>query len=175
MFWRPLSSSLLSLFLLQALPSALGIGHAPCVSTSKASNFTFPLVSNGKAATILISPDEWPGVGQLAVESFSSDIGKVTGHNLLVRNSSATALSKNAGPLVIVGTVDHSSLINALSNSSSVIANVTSTLRGQWESYSAFAISLPNVGQAYVVIGSDKRGTIYGLYELSEQVTRISI
>lgn len=159
------------ILLLAALPtSVLGIGHVPCVGFSKASTFTFPLVANGKAATILTSADDWPGVNQVAATNFATDVGKVTGQTPSVKNVTATAISKSAGPLIIVGTLDKSSLISSLSNSSTILANITSTLRGQWESYTAMSLTLPNVGEVYVVIGSDKRGTIYGLYELSEQV-----
>lgn len=166
------SPLLAQLALLALLPvSVLSIGHVPCVAYSKASTFSFPLVASGKAATILTSADDWPGVNQIAITNFASDVGKVTGHIPTVKNVTATSLSKSAAPLIIVGTLDKSSLINSLSNSSSIIANITSTLRGQWESYTALPITLPNVGQAYVLIGSDKRGTIYGLYELSEQVS----
>lgn len=159
------------LLLLAALPdSVLGIGHVPCVGFSKASTFTFPLVANGKAATILTSVDDWPGVNQVAATNFATDVGKVTGQRPRVKNVTATAIPKSAGSLIIVGTLEKSSLVNSLSNSSTILANITSTLRGQWESYTAMSLTLPNVGEVYVVIGSDKQGTIYGLYELSEQV-----
>lgn len=158
------ASQLLRSLVLVVTP-VLGIGHAPCVSFSKSSSFSFPLVSSGAPAAILTSADEWAGVNQIAVPNFAADVGKVTGHTLVHRN-----VTKGSTGTIIVGTLDKSSLINSLSNSSSILANVTATLRGQWEAYTAMPLSLPGIGEAYVIIGSDKRGTMYGLYELSEQV-----
>lgn len=164
------------LLLIQTSTSTVqAIGHAPCVAFSKTANFTFPLVAAGQAATILVSPDEWPGVQQLALESFASDIQKVTGKSVTVRNatfSNLSSLTSKGGPVFIVGTLGHSSLIDSITNTSVTLQSVSSTLKGQWEAYSAQTVSLPGVpgGQAYVVVGSDKRGTIYALYELSEQV-----
>lgn len=149
------------------------IGHAACVSFSKTSNFTYPLVAGGATATILVSPDEWPGVQQLALESFASDIQKVTGKTITIKNAtSLSGLSSKGGPVFIVGTLGHSTLIDSIANSTTSLRSASLNLTGQWEAYSAQPVSLLGVpgGQAYVVMGSDKRGTIYGLYELSEQV-----
>jgi hypothetical protein len=46
-----------------------------------------------------------------------------------------------------------------------------SSIRGQWESFLSRRVEnpLPGVSSAYVIIGADKRGTIYALYDHSEQ------
>ncbi len=46
------------------------------------------------------------------------------------------------------------------------------SLKGKREKYLMKAVSRPfdGVDEAWVVVGSDKRGTIYGIYELSEQI-----
>src|SRR5262249_3839449 len=45
-------------------------------------------------------------------------------------------------------------------------------IKGQWESYLLQVVSdpLPDVKSALVIVGSDKRGTIYGIYDLSQQM-----
>ena len=45
-------------------------------------------------------------------------------------------------------------------------------ISGKWESFiiTTVANPLPGVDQALVIAGSDKRGTIYGIYEISEQI-----
>ena len=45
-------------------------------------------------------------------------------------------------------------------------------ISGKWESFiiTTIANPLPGVDQALVIAGSDKRGTIYGIYEISEQI-----
>ena len=45
-------------------------------------------------------------------------------------------------------------------------------IRGKWECYSFQVIEnpWPGIGTALVIAGSDKRGTIYGLFHLSELI-----
>ena len=45
-------------------------------------------------------------------------------------------------------------------------------LEGKWESFVITTIKdpMPGIDQALIIIGSDKRGTIYGIYELSRQI-----
>jgi hypothetical protein len=70
---------------------------------------------------------------------------------------------------VIVGTLGHSALIDALVASGKFDAQ---GLRGKWESFLLQVVEnpVPGVARALVIAGSDKRGTIYGVYELSEQI-----
>lgn len=74
---------------------------------------------------------------------------------------------ENADSAVIYGTVGNSPLIDRLSAEGKI--DVTS-VRGKWEVYSLAVVSEPveGVSTAIVIAGSDKRGTIYGLYRLSE-------
>ncbi len=45
-------------------------------------------------------------------------------------------------------------------------------IAGRWETFLIQVVEqpLPGVGQALVIAGSDKRGTIYGMYDLSGQI-----
>ena len=45
-------------------------------------------------------------------------------------------------------------------------------IRGRWEAFQIEVVEapLPGVARALVIAGSDKRGTIYGIYELAEQI-----
>src|SRR5205085_3340994 len=47
-----------------------------------------------------------------------------------------------------------------------------SQLRGKWESFLIVTVRepLPNVRLALVIVGSDRRGTAYGIYELSQAI-----
>ena len=47
-----------------------------------------------------------------------------------------------------------------------------SEITGQWESFTIQVISdpIPDVEICLVIAGSDKRGSIYGCYEISEQI-----
>lgn len=68
---------------------------------------------------------------------------------------------------VIYGTVGQSPLLDSLAASGRIDIEA---VRGKWEVYSLAVVSDPveGVSSAVVIVGSDKRGTIYGLYHLSE-------
>lgn len=149
---------------------AHAIGQATCVSF-KSSPSTFPIVSNKQASPILISPDDWPGV-QRATQDFMEDIQRVTSikptlTNVTTSNLNSVAKSKGSTP-IIVGTLGKSSLIDQIVNTTKLDV---SSIKGNWESFLSLEVKnpLPGVTSAYVIIGADKRGTIFALYDHSEQ------
>lgn len=70
---------------------------------------------------------------------------------------------------VIIGTLGQSNLVDLLSAQGKLDA---SGVKGQWESYVLEVLTnpLPNVDRALVIAGSDRRGTIYGIYQLSKMI-----
>ena len=158
----------LGLGLLAAAGGALAtIGHDSCVAFESSSS-TFSVVSEQKAAPILISPDEWPGV-QRAAYDFVSDILAVTGVKPAFKNVTSTQSPSSDGPsVIIVGTLGKSSLINDVVNRTKLDV---SGIQGKWESFVTKEVEnpLPGIDSAYVIVGADKRGTIFALYEHSEQ------
>ncbi len=124
----------------------------------------FTLSAGGKAAPLYISSRDWPGVIR-ALGDLQSDIKKVT--------DTEPALSKDAVPnakeVVLVGTLGRSPVIDRLASENKI--NV-SDVKGQWETFIVQVIEkpLPGVERALVIAGSDKRGTIYGIYDLSEDI-----
>ena len=166
-------ATLAALGLLSLAASVLAIGQDTCV-TFKSSPSTFTVVSSGKAASILLSPDEWPGV-QRAAFDFASDIESVTGvkpelANLTVSVAASVTNSTSFGSLtpIIVGTLGTSELIAEVVNRTKLDV---SSIEGKWEAFMAKEVKdpFPGVSSAYVVIGADKRGTIFALYDHSEQ------
>lgn len=147
-----------------ALTGVRAIGQATCVAFESSAS-TIPVVAQGKASSILIAADDWPGV-QLAAADFASDIQKVTGVKPSLTNFSSSS-AKATSP-IIVGTLGKSSLISQIINATQL--DVTS-IQGKWESFLAREVKnpLPGVASAYVIIGADKRGTIFALYDHSEQ------
>ncbi|KAF9026544.1 hypothetical protein BDZ89DRAFT_1092397 [Hymenopellis radicata] len=125
------------------------------------SNGSFPIVANGVATPIIISSEDWDGI-HIAVDNFASDIGNITGIRPIVLQAAKISSATEA---IIVGSLDKTSLISSLSGFNA------SSLQGQWEAFSAQVVDNPVDGleRAYVIAGSDKRGTIYALYEHSEQ------
>ncbi|KAJ3491899.1 hypothetical protein NLI96_g361 [Meripilus lineatus] len=150
----------------------LAIGQAPCVAF-KSSSTTFPIVDVGKKATpILVSQDDWPGV-QRAASDFAEDIQRVTGvkpalTNVTLSSNSSIAFESTSSRVIIVGTLGKSSLIEEVVNRTGLDV---SGVRGQWEAFVAREVKNPieGVGSAYVIVGADKRGTIFGMYDHSEQ------
>ena len=126
----------------------------------------FPVVSDGQAASILLSPEDWPGVHRAAAD-FAADIQRVSSVLPDVVNSTDSGGSGSALP-IIVGTLGKSALIDEIVNGSQLDV---SSLRGGWETFLATEVTdpIPGIDRAYVIVGSDKRGTIYALYDLSEQ------
>jgi hypothetical protein len=149
------------------LDQGLAIGQPACVAFESSSS-RFPVVAKQQAAPVFVSSDEWPGV-QRAVSDFVTDIQQVTGTRVSLSNvtSSATVNFGKEAP-IIVGTLGRSSLIESVVNATGLDV---SSIRGQWEAFISREVQnpLPGVSRAYVIVGADKRGTIYGLYDHSEQ------
>jgi hypothetical protein len=150
------------------LRGAFGIGQMICVSFQSSAN-SFSIVNDKKAAPILISANEWSGV-QLAAADFAADILRVTGVEPSITNVSLPLNSSFSltSPPIIVGTLGKSSLIQQVINSTGLDV---SAIQGNWESFMSRVVynPLPGIDSAYVIIGADKRGTIFSLYDHSEQ------
>ncbi|MEU9348598.1 glycosyl hydrolase 115 family protein [Streptomyces sp. NPDC048278] len=112
----------------------------------------FPLVG----APVVVSADDHPGVVRVAGD-LRDDIERVTG----VRP--AATIARRA---VLVGTIGRSPLIDGLVASGRL--DVTG-IRGRWETSLQTVVDhpLPGVDQAFVIAGSDPRGTIFGAYDVS--------
>jgi hypothetical protein len=140
-----------------------GIGQARYVEDTPAAG-SFPLVRGGVAATIYVDANDWPGVVRAAGD-LQADIARVTDRKPALSTDPASA----RGLAVIVGTVGKSRVIADLVKAGKID---TSQITGKWESFflQVVASALPGVDNALVIVGSDKRGTIYGIYDLSEQI-----
>ena len=123
----------------------------------------FPLFDR-TAAPILIAPDDWPGVLR-AGNDLAKDVQRVTG----TRPEIAQQLTTKDKHLVIIGTAGRSSLIEKLVQAKKIDV---SDIAGKWESFFFQVVTnpFPDIDSALVICGSDKRGTIYGIYDLSEQI-----
>ncbi|MDP9959573.1 glycosyl hydrolase 115 family protein [Chryseobacterium lathyri] len=100
-----------------------------------------------------------------AVKNLQSDFQKVTGDQPNLLNQ----LSGMNSSLIIIGTVGTKSVIDDLIRRKKIDEKA---LAGKREKYIIQNISnpFPGVSEAIVIAGSDKRGTIYGIYEMSQQI-----
>ena len=121
----------------------------------------FPLATDGKPCPIIIDADEDPGV-KMAVDNLQQDIFSVCG------TKPEISTHVNSRYAVLVGTY-RSPLIQRLLSSGKLNKK---ELEGKREKYLLQTVSSPcdGVEKALVIAGSDKRGAIYGIYELSGQI-----
>lgn len=147
-------------------PTALGPGpdDETYVVTSPRPG-SLPLVADGRALPIVYHHADHPGVVRV-VGDLRADVRRVTGvePELVADNVPADATE-----VVLVGTVGASPLIDRL------VAEGTldvSDIEGRWETSLEQVVDdpLPGVRRAFVIAGSDQRGTIYGVYETSRQM-----
>ncbi|WP_328455893.1 glycosyl hydrolase 115 family protein [Amycolatopsis sp. NBC_00438] len=133
-----------------------GAGTAVLPGTAEAGT-GFPLVTRGKAATIVVSAGDRPGVRRV-VGDLAADVERVTG----VRPAVSIDVVPAHGPVVLVGTLGHSPLVDDLVRAGRL--DVTG-VAGKWET------SLSQVVDGTLVLtGSDQRGVIYGVYEISRRI-----
>jgi hypothetical protein len=161
---RALSAGLLAV-MLSALPSAWALGERPIVGFDGAAA-GIALAGPRGPARLLLDPQEFAGVRRAAAD-LQGDIARVSGTRPALLQ--AKAAGKGGGDLVIVGTLGKSALVDRLAREGRIDV---SALRGKWEGYLVQTVRnpLPGVARALVIAGSDKRGTIFGLYTLSEQI-----
>ena len=107
-----------------------------------------------KGATIGYS-DQEPKAVQIAAANLQQDISSVMGFT-----PTLSPLTSNPSPLILIGTVGYNKQIDQW-----VKQKVLKDLKGKREKYIITTID----GQL-VIAGSDRRGTVYGIYELSQQM-----
>src|SRR5579863_1037354 len=153
---------ILSLFV-SATQHAFAIGQERYVESSRRRG-SFALADDSKLATIYVDQNDHWGVIR-AAHDLQQDIARVTGQTPASTNQK-TQIGRNA---IIIGTIGKSGLIDDLISSGKL--DVTA-IRGKWEFFLTQVVPhpLPGVGSALVIAGSDKRGTIFGIYDLSEQI-----
>ena len=117
---------------------------------------TFCIAKDGKAAAIVVDKQDWKGVIR-AANDLSDDVRKVTGVASEVLATTPSFFPKERN--IVVGTIGKSRLIDKLVKKKKLDV---SRVKGKWESY-----IIDVVDGNLVVAGSDKRGTIYGIYEIS--------
>ncbi len=123
-----------------------------------------PLVQDGKIAPLVVAAEDWAGVRRAAGD-LQADFEKVSG----LRAPAPQPVPPRAPLVIVIGTLGKSPLIDALVSRGKIDATA---IQGKWESWITELVEQPFAGvdRALVIAGSDKRGTIYGIYDLSEQI-----
>jgi len=137
-------------------PGAIGKAGSP-------DSFTLvsPSANNGTPLPIYVDKADEEGV-RIAARNLSEDFGLVCGKEAAIADTLAR------GRVIIAGTVK-SPVIKRLMDAGKIDRT---QLEGKNEKYVMTVVSNPaeGVDEALVIAGSDKRGAIYGIYELSELI-----
>lgn len=131
------------------------------ITYSELSPERFTLVENGTPTSVLIDEQENAGV-MIAARNLQEDFGRVTGQQAPLVHA------PQSKRMIIVGTLG-SRYIKELTKQGKIDEK---QLKGKNEKYLMSVVSQPMAGvdEALVIAGSDRRGAIYGIYELSEQI-----
>lgn len=160
---RNLKSFLFSTVLLLCIPGA----HAQVSltnSSAKANEFELVGPNNGHTAKICYDKKD-AVVVKKAADLFSADIQSVT-NKKIEAGASIDKLQENS---IIIGTLGQNEWINKFVQEGKLDIK---GLEGKWESYLITIVQnpAPGVKKVLVIAGSDRRGTAYGVFSISEAI-----
>ena len=156
-------------FVSMALLSSLGMSAADQFVSFQKGDL---LINRDNKVEIYMDANDCKGVSY-AANALVKDIIKVSGSKAVLTSDAGLkdkdttrkdAADKNAAgkPNILVGTIGHSAAIDQLIRQKRINGNL---LKGKREKFIITVVD----GQL-VIAGSDRRGTIYGIYELSQQM-----
>lgn len=123
-------------------------------------NSTFAIVDENSSAIYYDALDF--EVVKIASKLLASDIERVSSIK-----PSVSAEKPNTKSAIIIGTIGSNKFIDGLIKRGKIKVD---DIKNQWERYSYKTIKnpFPGVNQALLIIGSDRRGTAYGVFDLSK-------
>src|SRR5690554_4130475 len=124
----------------------------------------FPLIEAGQVPPLWVAANEHAGVQRVA-SHFQNDLTLVSGTRPGLHLGEQEAVPR----VVVIGTLGQSALIDHLVAEGKLQVD---DLQGQWEASSIQVVeqAFEGVDQALVIVGSDKRGTMYGMFDLSARM-----
>jgi hypothetical protein len=143
--------------------AAFALGQEQYVETTSHGH-NFVIAKQTQCTAMYVDANDYPGVVR-AVNDLQADLKKVAECNAAIVHETG-----NVGrSVILIGTLGKSALIDQLVREHKIDIN---SIAGKWESFGIQTVTnpFPGIGSALVIAGSDKRGTIYGIYDLSEQI-----
>ena len=136
----------------------------PASVCTRAAADSFALIEKGRPAAILVDAGADPAVGH-ATSGLAADLERVSGR----RAALLTDSGKAEGSAVIIGVLGQSPIIDGLVASGKIDAR---DIAGQWEAFRQIVVDrpLPGISRALVIVGADRRGAVFGTYDLSERI-----
>jgi hypothetical protein len=137
-------------------------GEAAGVCSGAAPSDSFPLITGGIPAVVRTDPGDHGGVRR-AAQDLRADLERVSGEPSSPNHSDGNGLA------IIVGTLGGNADIDAMAAGGRLDV---SGIEGAWEGYVQQVVEnpVPGVDRALVIAGSDMRGAIFGIYDLSERM-----
>lgn len=116
-----------------------------------------------ETATIYVDKNAEKGVLR-AVQDLRRDIKAVTGKRLEIVHE----ITDISGQAIIIGNIATDPVLSELQTGNKADF---SAIKGQWDSFTLQTVNIPqaDISKALVIAGSNKRGVIYGIYDVSLQ------
>ncbi len=136
--------------------------HGQNIISDKPLTNAFAIISKNKTASIVYDTND-DSLIQKAAQLFQHDIEMVSGQKPQLSSSLPSQ------DIILIGSIGKSSFIQQLLKEKKL--NVDK-LKNKWEAYQIETVKSPfkGVDNALVIVGSDRRGTAYGVFELSQQI-----
>lgn len=124
----------------------------------------FSLIAGDRPAALLVEAGADTAVA-IAADNLAADLQRVSGR----APARLEALDGASGDLVVVGVLGSSPLLDDLVARGAIDAR---DLAGHWEAFRQIVVDRPwpGVDRALIIVGSDRRGAVFGLYDLSEKI-----
>jgi hypothetical protein len=112
---------------------------------------------------ILVDSQDYAGV-HIAVRNVATDLERVCG---LVSTVCLDEIEHDAETLIVIGSLEKCRFVQELLSD-----DIAASIKGKWESFVTTCVNSPFTfaKRIFVIAGSDKRGTIFGCYTLTEQI-----
>ncbi len=143
--------------------STLAFAEGISLRDAMGSPSDFPLVRQGRPAMIVVDETEAEVVG-IAARLLADDTERVSGVKPVI------AREARGAAVVVAGTWGESALVARLAAEGRLEG--LARIKGRWEAtlWQVVDKPFPGVDRALVIVGSDRRGTAYGLIRLSETI-----
>ncbi|MEI4505225.1 glycosyl hydrolase 115 family protein [Sphingopyxis sp. CCNWLW253] len=144
-------------------PPALACSTPVSICPS-AGDGSFTLIAGERPATVIVEAASDSAV-RIAANGFARDLERVSG----TAPRRAADPAKANGDVVIAGVLGESAAIDALVENGKLSVR---DLTGRWEAYRQVVVDRPwpGVRRALIIVGADRRGAAFGLYDLSEKI-----
>jgi hypothetical protein len=155
-----------ALLVLMAAPTTHAC-ESPVSVCAEKSMGSFPLIVAGQPAPVFVDVSADSAV-QRAADDFAADLGRVGG----TRAQRVAEVPGNTNYLVIIGVLGQSPVIDDLIHAGKLDAN---GIAGRWEAFRQMVVeqpfpNAPNISRALVILGADRRGAVFGAYDLSGKI-----